>query len=51
MPTAKLTEEKRIPDVDMDIREISYTIMKDEGRNDVFQTIYLPGQLHVPNSR
>ena len=30
MPTAKLTGEKRIPDVDMDIREISYTIMKDE---------------------
>ena len=29
MPTAKLTGEKRIPDADIDIREISYTIMKD----------------------
>lgn len=29
MPTAKLTGEKRIPNADIDIREISYTIMKD----------------------
>lgn len=29
MPTAKLTGEKRIPDAETDIREISYTIMKD----------------------
>lgn len=29
MPTAKLTGEKRIPDTETDIREISYTIMKD----------------------
>ena len=29
IPTAKLTGEKRIPDADIDIREISYTIMKD----------------------
>ena len=28
MPTAKLTGEKRIPDAETDIREISYTIMK-----------------------
>lgn len=29
MPTAKLTGEKRIPDANTNIREISYTIMKD----------------------
>ncbi len=28
MPTAKLVEEKKIPDLNLDIREISYTILK-----------------------
>lgn len=48
MPTAKLTGEKRIPDVDMDHPGNIIHHHERRGRNDVFQTIYLPGQLHVP---